>query len=188
MRETGFSFLELIVVIGIIGVVAGLAISTSKEPVSAQRLSSEAQKLAETFSLLISQARASQTSFKILCNAQSLTNQQYRSSATFNAKSNMLNGTIGSSVITVTNGLPTKTISMVSYDLSNTINMSCPAATSFITSDGTLITSDNNNFELTLTAIANPNLQSRIWLSKVGYPRIYLKDASAKNVWTEVLN
>lgn len=188
MREAGFSFLELIIVIGIMGIVAELAISTSKEPVSAQRLSSEAQKLGETFSLLIAQARASQSSFKILCNTQSLTSQQYRSSTSLNAKSNMLNGTIGSSVITVTNGTPTKTVSMISSDLSNTLNLACPAATSYITSDGTFITSDNNNFELTLTAIANPNLQSRVWLSKAGYPRVYLKDASGKNVWAEVLN
>jgi hypothetical protein len=100
----------------------------------------------------------------------------------------MLNGTIGLSVITATNGSATKTLSMVSSDLSSTLNLTCPAANSYITSDGTILTSDNKNFDLTLTAIANPNLQSRIWMSKVGYPRIYLKDTSAKNVWTEVLN
>jgi prepilin-type N-terminal cleavage/methylation domain-containing protein len=188
MREAGFSFLELIIVVAIIGVVAELALSTSKQPVSTQRLSAEAQKIGETFSLLVSQARASQTSFKILCDTQSLSNQQYRSSATLNAKSNMLNGTLGASVITATNGSATKTLSIVSSDLSNTLNLTCPAANSYITSDGTILTSDNKNFDLTLTAIVNPNLQSRIWMSKVGYPRIYLKDTSAKNVWTEVLN
>jgi prepilin-type N-terminal cleavage/methylation domain-containing protein len=188
MREAGFSFLELIIVIAIIGVVAELAISSSKQPVSTQRLSAEAQKIGEIFSLLVSQARASQASFKILCNTQNLSYQQYRSSVTLNAKSNMLNGTIGKSVITVTNGSATKTLSMVSSDLSNTLDLTCPAPNSYITSDGTILTSDNKNFDLILTAIANPNLQSRIWMSKVGYPRIYLKDASAKNVWAEVIN
>lgn len=186
-RQAGYSFLELVVVIGLVGVIAAMTITTGGEPVSAQKLQNEAQNLAEDLAMLVSQARATQTSMKITCSSSAISVNAYRSTASKDATSNMIAGTVGLGVLNVTNGNPTKSITLASYDQRNSLVMVCPSALSYITSDGNLLTSSNANFDLIFSSVANPNLQSRLLISKVGFPRVFLKDTANKNQWTEVI-
>jgi prepilin-type N-terminal cleavage/methylation domain-containing protein len=186
-KHAGFSFIELVVVIGLIGIVSALTISSSKTPVNAQKLLTEAQKLAQGLSLMIAKSRASQTSIKLTCDSTKITSNEYRTTTSYDAKSNMILGTIGTNVVAVATGTPTKTSTMVSYSATDALTITCPEAIGYITSDGTIFTSGGNRFIAMFSTTANANIQSRLEISKTGYPRIYMRDASVNANWSEVL-
>jgi prepilin-type N-terminal cleavage/methylation domain-containing protein len=186
-KHAGFSFIELVVVIGLIGIVSALTISSSKTPVNAQKLLTEAQKLAQGLSLMIAKTRASQTSIKLTCDSTKITSNEYRTTTSYDAKSNMIMGTIGTNVVAVATGTPTKTSAMVSYSATDALTITCPEAIGYITSDGTIFTSGANRFIAMFSTTANANIQSRLEISKTGYPRIYMRDASVNANWSEVL-
>lgn len=177
--QSGFSFLELIVVVGLIGVVAAFSISTSDQGVSVQKMVSQAQENAVRLSGLIATARSSQTSIKITCDSKSVTAYYYRLKP-----SNRLLGTLGVSVQSQTSGSYTRSETLVNYALASMV-MSCPA-TSYVTSDGNILTESSGNFDLIISSSKKSNLQSRVLLSKVGFPRIYARDTSVSSIWNEI--
>lgn len=178
--QSGFSFLELIVVVGLLGIVAAFSISTSDQGVSVQKMVSQAQETAVSLSGLIATARSSQTSIKITCDSKSVTAYYYRLKP-----SNRLLGTLGVSVQSQTSGSYTRSETLVNYALASMV-MSCPATTSYVTSDGNIFTESSGNFDLVILSSKKPNLQTRVLLSKLGYPRIYARDTSVSSIWNEI--
>lgn len=178
--QSGFSFLELIVVVGIIGVVATFSISTSDEAASAQKIVSQAQEASVRLSGLAASARSSQTSIKLTCDSKSLKAYYYRLKP-----SNMLSGSVGVSAQAQTSGTETRSETLVSYLLSNT-SISCPASTSYVTSDGNIFTQASGNFDLIIYSDKKTNIQSRVLLSKTGYPRVYARDVNVSSTWNEI--
>lgn len=178
--QSGFSFLELIVAVGIIGVVATFSISGSDQGVSVQKLISQAQESAVKLSSLVATARSSQTSIRVSCDSKSLKAYYYRLKS-----SNMLTGALGTSVQSQVAGTETRSETLVNFTLSS-MTMICPAATSYVTSDGNFLTQSSSNFDLVISSAKKPNLQARVLLSKVGYPRIYARDTNVSSGWNEI--
>ena len=179
-EQSGFSFLELIVAVGIIGIVAVFSISGSAQGVSVQKIISQAQENAVKLSGLIASARSSQTSIKITCDNKILKANYYRLKP-----SNMLTGSLGASVQSQTAGIETRSEIITDYTLTGML-MTCPTATSYVTSDGNLLTQTSGNFDLIISSTKKPNLQARVLLSKVGYPRIYARDIKVSSNWNEI--
>ncbi len=178
--QLGFSFLELIIVVGLIGIVATFSISTSDKGVSAQKIVSQAEEAAVKLSSLIASARSSQTSIVINCDSKNINVDYFRLKP-----SNMLAGSFGTSVQLQTSGARTRNETLLSYSFSSLI-MACPAPKSYITSDGNLFTQSAGNFDLIISSTKNTNVQSRILLSKLGYARIYVRDISISANWNEI--
>jgi prepilin-type N-terminal cleavage/methylation domain-containing protein len=101
--QSGFSFLELIVVVGLIGVVAAFSISGSNEGVSIQKVVSQSQEASVRLSSLVASARSAQTSIKITCDSKSLKADFFRLKP-----SNMISGSLGVNVTTQAAGTVTK--------------------------------------------------------------------------------
>lgn len=178
--QSGFSFLELIVVVGLIGIVATFSFSGSNESVSIQKVISQSQESSVRLANLIAGARSAQTSIKITCNSNSLKADFYRLKS-----SNMISGSLGTSVITQTSGAVTRSETLIDFTFAN-MTMTCPSTTSYVTSDGNFFTSTSGNFDLIISSTKKQNLQGRILLSKLGYPRIYARDTNVSVNWTEV--
>jgi len=98
----GFTFLELIVVVGIIGVAAAFVFLSSDDEVDINRLILEADKAANQFVSLIIKARSSQTTINLAgCGQTSFYAWLYR-----NKKSNQLftTGYVGTGAANVATG------------------------------------------------------------------------------------
>ncbi len=179
--QSGFSFLELIVVIGLIGVVAAFAISGSNDGMAPiYKVVGQAQEASVRLTTLISSARSAQTSIRISCDSKRLSASYYRLKP-----SNRLAGSLGTSVVTQTTGGATRVESLVDYSLSN-MSMICPSGTSYVTSDGSIFTQTGRNFDLIISSSKKPSFQARVLLSKVGYPRIYARDTGVSSTWSEI--
>jgi prepilin-type N-terminal cleavage/methylation domain-containing protein len=178
--QSGFSFLELIVVVGLIGIVAAFSFSGSNEGVSIQKVISQSQEASVRLANLIASARSAQTSIKISCNSKSLKADYYRLRS-----SNMISGSLGTSVVAQTSGAVTRSEILIDFTLAN-MTMSCPSAISYVTSDGNFFTSTSGNFDLIISSTKKQNLQGRILLSKLGFPRVYARDANVSASWTEI--
>jgi prepilin-type N-terminal cleavage/methylation domain-containing protein len=171
--QSGFSFLELIVVVGLLGIVAAFSISPSDQDVSVQKMVSQAQENAVRLSGLIATA-------KITCDSKSIAAYYYRLKP-----SNTLLGSLGVGVQPQTSAAATRSETLVTYALTSLV-MSCPATTSYVTSDGNIFTESSGNFDLIISSSKKPNLQTRVLLSKLGYPRIYARDTNVASSWNEI--
>jgi Tfp pilus assembly protein FimT len=193
----GYTFLELIVVIGLIGIVASFAMISSKDTSKTYSLLAEAETAASRLSLLITEAQSSQSSIKLICDSKSLTAQYFRGQ-TSNALS--ASGLVGKSVATATSGTPTKTVKLVDYyiltpqnkNLIISCNSSCSGGNLYITSDGSLLNTNTcasgNPLELIFYSTQNTAISSKVAFSSVGYPRIYLQDSSVTAIPNEIIN
>jgi Tfp pilus assembly protein FimT len=193
----GYTFLELIVVIGLIGIVASFAMMSSKDTSKTYSLLAEAETAASRLSLVIAEAQSSQSSIKLICDSKSLTAQYFRSQ-TSNALS--ASGLVGKSVVTSTSGTPTKTVKLVDYyiltpqnkNLIISCNSACSGGNLYITSDGSLLNTNTcasgNPLELIFYSTQNTAISSKVTFSSVGYPRIYLQDSSITAIPNEIIN
>jgi Tfp pilus assembly protein FimT len=178
--QSGFSFLELIGVVGLIGVVAAFSISGSNESVSIQKVVSQSQEASVRLTSLVASARSAQTSIKISCDSKSLSAYYFRLKP-----SNIISGSLGVNVVAQTTGAVTRSETLIDFRLSN-MTMVCPSSTSYVTSDGNFSTATSGNFDLIIASSRKPNLQARVLLSKLGYPRIYARDVNVSAVWAEI--
>ena len=193
----GYTFLELIVVIGLIGIVASFAMVSSKDTSKTYSLLAEAQTAGSRLSLVVAEAQSSQSTIRLVCDYKSLFAQYFRGqkSNTLNALTTSL-GTLGASALTATSStVPTKQIPLIDYTQQNkTLQLTCPSCGIFayITSDGSLFNQctlgQNTNYEIIFYSTQNTNIRSKLAISATGYPRIYLQDLSVSSLWNEIIN
>ena len=187
-KQSGFTFLELVVVVGLVGIVAAFSVSSSNAPVSAEKMLGEARTNASQISSLVLYARSSQTSIKLTCTSKSLTASYYRGQ-----KSNKISGSLGLDVVTATAGAVTKgPVNLISYPATSSMTLTCPIASAYITSDGSLLTVTGVPYDLVFssskkTVSSDSGITSKLSISNVGYPRIYLMDTSLSASWNEVV-
>jgi len=181
-NQDGFTFLELIIVIGLIGIITAFVFGTHKHTVSINKLILEAEQVSLKLLRVINLARNSNSSMALICTPDDLYVDIYR-----NQRSNQLNpnGNIG---IGVTGSLLSKTATdkIFSKSIVQSILLQCPLGNYYVTSDGNLLGDGGNPFEL-IFKTKNINLSSKLTVSALGYPRIYAKDDQIKNQYTEVL-
>jgi prepilin-type N-terminal cleavage/methylation domain-containing protein len=198
MRKfSGFTFLELIVVVALIGILASFTMMSSKDTSKTYSLLAEAESVASKISLVVAEAQSSQSSIRLICDGQVIYAQYFRGQ-----KSNALyaSGAVGKSVATATSSTPSKTIIILDYafktpqnkTLMFNCNNACSGGNTYITSDGSLLNTNTcasgNSFELVLYSTQNTNISSKVTFSAVGYPRIYLQDSSIISIPREIIN
>jgi len=184
MMIRGFTFLELLVVIGILGVAAAFVFLSADDEVDINRLILEAEKTANKFTNLIVKARSSQSTINLAgCGQTSFYARLYRGK-----KSNQLytTGYVGTGAANVASGSSTSE-KIYSFDARGTLRVSCPSGAHFITSDGNIVSSQSLPYVLTFYSTINPNVQARLEVSSLGYPRIYIRDTRIKNTLREVI-
>ncbi len=193
----GYTFLELIVVIGLIGIIGSFAMLSSKDTSKTYSLLAEAETAASRVSLVVAEAQSSQSSIKLICDSKSLSAQYFRGQT---SNSLYASGSVGKSVATATSGTPTKTVKIVDYytltPQNKTLIISCNSACSggnlYITSDGSLLNTNTcasgNPLELIFYSTQNASITSKVVFSSAGYPRIYLQDSSITALPNEIIN
>ena len=180
----GFTFLELIVVVGIIGVAAAFVFLSSDDEVDVNRLILEADKTANQFTSLIVKARSSQTTINLSgCGQTSFYAGLYR-----NRKSNQLytTGYVGSGAANVATGSQVNE-KIFTFASNGTLRANCPNGTHFITSDGNIVSNQALPYVLTFYSTVNPAIQAKLELSALGYPRVYIRDTRIKNSFQEIV-
>lgn len=201
-KNFGFTFLELIIVIGLIGILASFTMMSSKDTSKTYSLLAEAESAASKISLVVAEAQSSQSSVKLICDSKSLSAQYFRGQ-----KSNTVYSFIGQSAITATSGTPTKTVSIIDYATNVTPQNStlvltcsqfgCSSGNKYITSDGSLLNTSNcaaqgisggDSLYLIFYSTQNPSISSQVSFSATGYPRIYLQNNSINSVPREIIN
>ena len=192
LRARGFTLLELIVVIFIIGVVSTFALLTREDEVDINRLIIEAEKASSKIIATLIEARNSQSTIEFI---DYCSNYGLRYNIYTNKQSNQLYtytqsyGSMGIGAIRVAD----LELSRGSYqhgmifDHSNylgysTLQASCfTQGRYFITSDGHIISNSSNSLSIQFFSKANPSIKSKVEISALGYPRIYVSDQRINN-------
>ena len=196
MRQLqGYTFIELIIVIGILAIVSSFAMLSSKDTTKTYTLLGDAEKAAGNMAFAIAKAQSSQSSAKIVCDGRAVYAQFFKGK-----KSNALYGTVGTVSLGVTNatssGTPDSTFKIIDYgaytNQNKSLGVSCTNANgnstdAYITSDGALINT-YDSYQIVFSSTQNPDLRSIVTFSAVGYPRIYLQDSSISSVPNEIIH
>jgi len=190
----GYTFIELVIVIGIIAIVSSFAMLSSKDTTKTYTLLGDAEKAAGNMAFAIAKAQSSQSSAKIVCDGRAVYAQFFKGK-----KSNALNN-VGLVSLGVTNatssGTPTSTFKIIDYgaytNQNKSLGVSCTNANgnstdAYITSDGALINT-YDSYQIVFSSTQNTDLRSIVTFSAVGYPRIYLQDSSISSIPHEIIN
>ena len=189
MRQLqGYTFIELIIVIGILAIVSSFAMLSSKDTTKTYTLLGDAEKAAGNMAFAIAKAQSSQSSAKIVCDGRAVYAQFFKGK-----KINALYGNVGNVSLGVTNatssGTPTSTFKIIDYgaytNQNKSLEVRCTDA--YITSDGALINT-YDSYQIVFSSTQNPDLRSIVTFSAVGYPRIYLQDSSISSIPHEIIN
>jgi prepilin-type N-terminal cleavage/methylation domain-containing protein len=191
----GYTFIELVIVIGIIAIASSFAMLSSKDTTKTYTLLGDAEKAAGNMAFAIAKAQSSQSSVNIVCSGRGVFARFFKGK-----KSNALYGTVGTVSLGVTNatssGNPDSIFTIIDYgaytNQNKSLGVSCTTATgngtdAYITSDGALINT-YDSFKMTFSSTQNPDLISIVTFSAVGYPRIYLQDSSISSIPHEIIN
>ena len=195
MRQLqGYTFIELIIVIGILAIVSSFALLSSKDTTKTYTLLGDAEKAAGNMAFAIAKAQSSQSSALIVCDGRAVYAKFFKGK-----KSNALNN-VGLVSLGVTNatssGTPTSTFKIIDYgaytNQNKSLGVSCTNANgnstdAYITSDGALINT-YDSYQIVFSSTQNPDLRSIVTFSAVGYPRIYLQDSSISSVPNEIIH
>ena len=195
MRQLqGYTFIELIIVIGILAIVSSFAMLSSKDTTKTYTLLGDAEKAAGNMAFAIAKSQSSQSSALIVCDGRAVYAKFFKGK-----KSNALNN-VGLVSLGVTNatssGTPTSTFKIIDYgaytNQNKSLGVSCTNANgnstdAYITSDGALINT-YDSYQIVFSSTQNPDLRSIVTFSAVGYPRIYLQDSSISSVPNEIIH
>jgi prepilin-type N-terminal cleavage/methylation domain-containing protein len=195
MRQLqGYTFIELIIVIGILAIVSSFAMLSSKDTTKTYTLLGDAEKAAGNMAFAIAKAQSSQSSALIVCDGRAVYAKFFKGKKS-NALHNVGLVSLGATNAT-SSGTPTSTFTIIDYgaytNQNKSLGVSCTNANgnstdAYITSDGALINT-YDSFKMTFSSTQNPDLRSIVTFSAVGYPRIYLQDSSISSVPNEIIN
>lgn len=190
----GYTFIELVIVIGIIAIASSFAMLSSKDTTKTYTLLGDAEKAAGNMAFVIAKAQSSQSSAKIVCDGRAVFAQFFKGK-----KSNALNN-VGLVSLGATNatssGSPNPTFTIIDYgaytNQNKSLQVRCTNSNgngtdAYITSDGALINT-YDSFQMIFSSTQNPDLGSIVTFSAVGYPRIYLQDSSISSIRHEIIN
>ena len=181
----GFTFLELIVVVGIIGVAAAFVFLSSDDEVDVNRLILEADKAAYRYSNIIVQARSSQSSVRLDCQQFGAYAYFYRTRKSNSLYSYAYTGINGAS--NQTTGSFTSSEKIWGLPFNGSLMADCPNGLHYITSDGNIVSNQSMPYVIKFFSKINPNIQAKLELSALGYPRIYIRDSRIKNSFQEII-
>jgi hypothetical protein len=186
-RGAGYTFIELIVVLGVIAVLATFSITLIPSAIKPRSLVLEADSLAAELFMMPSNARATRKTIKLLCDQRSINAMVYEG-----VRSNTLAPegvpVVGLDARVQTQSKPSSLRPVLSEKSRFTVQ--CPTACGdlFVTSDGYLLSSNrcsSIDFILTKSALLGPSV--KLTLSNLGYPRVFTRQSLAEASWSEVL-
>ena len=194
----GYTFIELIIVIGILAIVSSFAMLSSKDTTKTYTLLGDAEKAAGNMAFAIAKAQSSQSSALIVCDGRAVYAKFFKGKKS-NALYSLINGgpPISLGVTNATSsGNPDSTFKIIDYgaytNQNKSLGVRCTNANgsstdAYITSDGALINT-YDSYQIVFSSTQNPDLRSIVTFSAVGYPRIYLQDSSISSVPNEIIH
>lgn len=186
-KQFGYTFVELLVVVALIGILGTVTVFKSPDIVNSRSVLIEADALASKISYLMTKARGSQSTIQLTCSPQAIL-----SSTFVGIRSSSLNAS-SASVVGLDAKLQTSGLShqdQILFDGGTKTTVQCPLACGdlYISSDGYLLSSLScSAIDFIFTKNSSPETLSRLSLSNLGYPRIYMKSTAISNSWSELL-
>jgi prepilin-type N-terminal cleavage/methylation domain-containing protein len=186
-KQFGYTFIELLVVVALIGILGSVTVFKSPGIVNSRSVLIEADALASKVSYLITKARGSQSTIQLSCSNQTIVAGIYTG-----VRSNSLNASV-SNVVGLDAKLQTAALShqdQTLFDGGVKTSVQCPSTCGdlYITSDGYLLSSQGcSAIDFIFTKNSSPDTLSRLSLSNLGYPRVYMKSTAISNSWNELI-
>jgi prepilin-type N-terminal cleavage/methylation domain-containing protein len=185
-RQAGYTFIELMVVLGVIAVLASFSITLVPNVIKPRSLALEAESLGTEIFLLVSTARAARKTIQLLCEPNTVKVNIYD-----DIRSNFLSLS-GEALVGLDASVQTQSKAYVQRVLlpeRSKINVSCPQSCGdlFISSDGYLLSQEHcPAIEFVLSKQAPSTAQVKLTLSSVGYPRVFARSFPSQADWSEV--
>lgn len=182
-KQAGYTFVELLVVVAIVGILSSMSLNILPGIVKPRSLLLESDVLASNIALSISKAKSTQSTFRLLCDPQSVSVNYYSG-----VRSNSLNTSVGLDAALQTASKPFRSQFFLSPNRKLTIQCPTNCGDVFISSDGLLLTSGVcGSIDFVLAKASSPDALIKLSLSNLGYPRVYTKSAQSSDVWSELL-
>ena len=184
--EAGYTFIELMVVLGVIAVLASFSITLVPNVIKPRSLALEADTLGAEIFLLVSSARATRRTMQLLCEPNTVKVNVYDG-----VRSNFLS-LGGVDLVGLDARAQTQSKAYVQRVLlpeRSKVNVSCPqnCGDLFISSDGYLLSKERcPAIEYVLSKQPPSTAQVKLTLSSVGYPRVFAKSSPSQADWSEV--
>jgi prepilin-type N-terminal cleavage/methylation domain-containing protein len=184
--EAGYTFIELMVVLGVIAVLASFSITLVPNVIKPRSLALEAETLGTEIFLLVSTARATRKTMQLVCEPNVVKVNIYDG-----IRSNFLSLS-GEALVGLDARVQTQSKAYVQKVLlseRSKVNVSCPqnCGDLFISSDGYLLSQERcPAIEYVLSKQPPSTAQVKLTLSSVGYPRVLAKASPSQADWSEV--
>lgn len=164
----GVSFLELIVVLGIIAAIGVFTLPSSQDSIPVNHLAAQSKLIAQKLVQLSIDARVSGRTIRLDCTPNSLTSYAFNKNQTYDYAS-AASGVSGLSVV--------ESISILTASNPISLSATCPSLSSFyITSEGYFYQSASSpGIHLSLT---EGSYLATIQLSGAGFPRVFIGNQS----------
>ena len=187
LKQLGYTFVELLVVVALIGILGSLTVFRSSGIVNSRSVLSEAEVLASKISYLLTKARATQSTIKLICTSQAISTNTY-AGVRSNTLSSGSTTPIGLDAKLQTTALTHQDQTL--FDGGTQTSVQCPSTCGdlYITSDGYLLSSLScGSIDFIFNKSSSPDTFSKLSLSNLGYPRIYMQSTAISNNWNEFL-
>ena len=185
-QQAGYTFIELMVVLGVIAVLASFSITLVPNVIKPRSLALKAESLGAEIFFLVSSARATRRTMQLLCEPNAIKVNVYDG-----VRSNFLSPN-GVDLVGLDARVQTQSKAYVQRVLlpeQSKVNVSCPKGCGdfFITSDGYLLSQEHcSAIEFVLSKQAPSTAQVKLTLSSVGHPRVFAKASPSQANWSEV--
>lgn len=189
-KQLGFTFLEMMIVVSIITIIAAVSMFSIKNDSVGRSLISDAELLASNFPYLITQARSSQSTIKLDCDATSIKANYFSGIRSNYVSETSLDDPLFNAKSQTDQIAPTYTRMLLTYQPKNNRAITCPAdcGTLYVTSEGSLLSSLGcGTPTFLISSISTPTVAAKVMLSNLGYPRIFIKASNSSLVWTELV-
>jgi prepilin-type N-terminal cleavage/methylation domain-containing protein len=178
--ERGFTFIELVIVIGLVGIFSAFTISNSFLNSSPVNLLSLAEQASYSLTMVVLKAKSSQSTVSLACSTKGISANFYKSTKSISMRSNSIGYSLDA-VTRIANAQPTWTENVASLPQKG-VAIECPSSCGkiYITSDGSVIPTVNCSMNFTFTSTGSETTQSKVFLKKTGFTEIYVR--STKNI------
>ena len=185
--DAGYTFIELMVVLGVIAVLASFSVTLIPNVVKPRSLALEAESLGTEFFLLLSEARASRRTMRLACEPKAVKVDVFEG-----VRSNTLSPA-GEAPVGLDARVQTQSRSFTQKTLlpeRSQVIVTCPTGCGgvFITSDGYLLSESRcRSLEFILAKQGVSSAQFKLTLSNNAFPRLYTRASADALGWKEVV-
>ena len=170
-------------VVAVIGILSSVSLNFLPGIIKPRSLLLESDVLASSIAISISKARSTQSTFRLVCDPQSVSVDYFPG-----VRSNSLSAAVGLDAALQAVSKPS--IRQVFLSTRSNLTIQCPASCgeTYISSDGLILTSSGcGSIDFVLSRSASPDAAVKLSLSNLGFPRVYTKSTQSSDIWSELL-